>query len=157
MESSRRKLQCKAGHQFDEQNTLVTTGGKRICRTCHSVRQKSYYRKDARLRAFAKTRSKRWRHNNPERFKHFLNRWQDGNQKWVDNYRAERGCSRCPEKDVACLEFHHRDPTQKDINVSAFVRRWSIERLSVEIAKCDVLCANCHRKHHRDERNKVGG
>jgi hypothetical protein len=47
------------------------------------------------------------------------------------------------------LEFHHREPKLKEIVVSkALDWGWSIERILNEIAKCDVLCANCHRKQH---------
>ncbi len=156
MKHSRRKSHCKAGHPFDEKNTLVTTNGKRICHECHRRRQRSYYQRDEHLRTLSKARSKRWRQNHPERFKFFLTRWQEGNQRWIDEYKAERGCSKCPERDIACLDFHHRDAGEKEINIGMFVKRWSIERLGQEIAKCDVLCANCHRKHHRDERERQG-
>ena len=64
------------------------------------------------------------------------------------DYKAERGCSRCPEKDPVCLDFHHPDG-EKEMGVSEAARRgWSIKRLLSEIEKCLILCANCHRKHH---------
>lgn len=45
-------------------------------------------------------------------------------------------------------DFHHLDPTQKDINPAlAFMRSW--EKVEEEvIKKCVLLCANCHRKRH---------
>lgn len=57
-------------------------------------------------------------------------------------------------KDVSCADcgikyppyvmtFHHRDPRTKINNVANMVSE-GIERLLAEIAKCDVLCANCH-------------
>ncbi len=64
------------------------------------------------------------------------------------------GCARCPEKDLACLDFHHRDRSDK-LGHLGVVRRFSKARILAEIAKCDVLCANCHRKHHRDERERL--
>jgi 5-methylcytosine-specific restriction endonuclease McrA len=56
------------------------------------------------------------------------------------------GCSRCPEHHPACLDFHHLDPTGKDLSVG--------NAISSEIAKCVLLCSNCHRKLHApvDER-----
>ena len=64
------------------------------------------------------------------------------------------GCSRCPEKHVACLEFHHLDPSQKDITLSmSATNGWSFERIEKEAAKCILLCANCHRKEHYEQRH----
>lgn len=58
-------------------------------------------------------------------------------------------CQRCGETDPACLDLHHRDPKAKVMTVSYMVNHgWSWERVQEEVAKCDVLCANCHRKAH---------
>ena len=56
---------------------------------------------------------------------------------------------KCGEDHWACLEFHHRDPKEKDMHVS-YLRRgtYSKKRILKEIEKCDVMCANCHRKLH---------
>lgn len=44
------------------------------------------------------------------------------------------------------MDFDHRDPIDKDRNIAEAANRgWSIERLKIEIAKCDLVCANCHR------------
>ena len=56
-------------------------------------------------------------------------------------------CSKCPENDYRCLDFHHTIPAEKDRAVSTLVG-WSMERVMSEVAKCVVLCANCHRKEH---------
>jgi hypothetical protein len=64
---------------------------------------------------------------------------------WLRSLKVS--CSRCPENDPVCLDFHHRD--EKEVTVAATVKKgWSKERILVEIAKCDVLCSNCHRKLH---------
>lgn len=47
---------------------------------------------------------------------------------------------------LAALEFHHCDATTKEFGVGNF--SGSFERLLAEVAKCDLLCANCHRQHH---------
>lgn len=59
-------------------------------------------------------------------------------------------CIDCGETDKRCLDFHHRDPDTKDRNVSATWLTWGKERILAEIAKCDVICANCHRKRTFD-------
>jgi hypothetical protein len=44
--------------------------------------------------------------------------------------------------DPICLEFHHRDPEAKRINVSQLMG--NLPALLKEAEKCDVICANCH-------------
>jgi hypothetical protein len=45
-----------------------------------------------------------------------------------------------------CMDFDHRDPSDKVQGVSRLVfRRYSRDRILAEIAKCDLICANCHR------------
>ena len=56
-------------------------------------------------------------------------------------------CKNCGESDQACLDFHHRNPKEKDFNVSRGLE-FSRKTILKEIAKCDVLCSNCHRKLH---------
>ena len=67
---------------------------------------------------------------------------------WLTEYKANQSC-KCGEKDPACLDFHHRNPDDKKFDISSAVKRGcSKGRILEEIAKCDVLCSNCHRKLH---------
>jgi hypothetical protein len=43
------------------------------------------------------------------------------------------------------MEFDHRDGDEKLGNISGAVLYWSWARIMAEVAKCDVVCANCHR------------
>jgi len=64
---------------------------------------------------------------------------------------AELGgkCIKCGyNKYTEVLEFHHRDPSKKDFNVSSKGHCRSWQRVKQEIEKCDLLCANCHRELH---------
>jgi hypothetical protein len=68
---------------------------------------------------------------------------------WFDQYKLTLCCEHCPENHPACLDFHHLDPNEKETSVTLAVHRgWGIERIKAEIAKCVILCANCHRKEH---------
>lgn len=103
-----------------------------------------------------------WKREHPEKLREYRRDWYAKNQKaakdavrqrkreirgWFDSYKAEQKCQRCGEAHPACLEFHHREPGEKDRDVSkALDWGWGVERILSEIAKCDVLCANCHRK-----------
>lgn len=55
------------------------------------------------------------------------------------------GCVDCGEKDPICLEFDHRDPLTKEFNIGEGYNK-SEKDILQEISKCDIVCANCHRK-----------
>lgn len=75
----------------------------------------------------------------------------------VQDYKASVGCA-CGESDPRALDLHHRDESTKHTKLSPrYVdgrpkrggNRWGDlrwEEIVEEIADCDVLCANCHRK-----------
>jgi hypothetical protein len=66
-----------------------------------------------------------------------------------------KSCVRCGFDDTRALDFHHRDANLKEISVSRMWHTgWSIERIRAEIAKCDILCANCHRVLHAEARGE---
>jgi hypothetical protein len=74
---------------------------------------------------------------------------------WFVELKARLVCATCGENHPACLQFHHPDPTAKEAGVSDAVRRgWSRKRILTELAKCEVLCANCHAKHHAREADR---
>lgn len=51
-------------------------------------------------------------------------------------------------KYFGALEFHHKDPSQKDFGISSkgYTRSW--EKVKEELDKCIMVCANCHREIH---------
>ena len=55
-------------------------------------------------------------------------------------------CEHCGyNKYRGALEFHHKDPTQKD---PRGLKAYKLERLFAEVDKCLLLCSNCHREEH---------
>ena len=62
-------------------------------------------------------------------------------------------CEKCSyAKNLAALEFHHRDPSQKKFGISSgWNQSW--EKTLQEILKCDLLCSNCHAENHHPEQN----
>lgn len=78
---------------------------------------------------------------------------RDRKAKWqfLRDYKVARGCAICGERRGPCLDFHHRDPTVKEGNLSVMTGRWSLARLQAEAEKCMVVCANCHRVLHESE------
>jgi 5-methylcytosine-specific restriction endonuclease McrA len=60
-------------------------------------------------------------------------------------YLASHPCVVCGEPDIVVLEFDHLH--DKTANISDLIHQnVPLKRLIEEIEKCQVLCANCHRK-----------
>lgn len=59
-----------------------------------------------------------------------------------------KSCMDCGNDDIRVLEFHHRDPSEKEGKIGTMLAGgW--EKLLIEVAKCDIVCANCHiLRHH---------
>ena len=70
---------------------------------------------------------------------------------WINSYKSNLKCSKCDESRWWVLDFHHRNPEEKDNTIAMMIRTSSKEKILEEINKCDVLCANCHRDLHYQE------
>lgn len=121
-------------------------------------KNKAYYRKVRGTKEFER-RSKLWKERNPDYHKTRYEAQKEERQErhaavraYVADYKAERGCVRCGETDPIVLEFHHRNPAEKEYDAARFPRL-SRPRLDAELAKCDVVCANCHRRIHHELKN----
>lgn len=56
-------------------------------------------------------------------------------------------CEMCGyNKCVSALDFHHKDPKEKDFAISG--KSYSFERLKKEVDKCILVCRNCHAEIH---------
>ena len=63
-------------------------------------------------------------------------------------------CQRCGVS-YECLnvyDFHHVDPSQKEAKIATMMGRNSWEKIKKELDKCMLVCANCHREIHAEER-----
>ena len=110
----------------------------------------------------------KWRKENADHIRAYKREWYKQNRSrvvndiserkrqlasWLQAYKATLKCSRCGEDHPACLDFHHRIPSDKEFTAAWMAKwGWSIAKMQAEIKKCDVLCANCHRKLHWSER-----
>jgi hypothetical protein len=69
------------------------------------------------------------------------------NREKLREYLRGSCCIDCGIGDLVVLEFDHRPQEHKRADVSTLVgTAFSWSTISKEIAKCDVVCANCHRK-----------
>lgn len=75
-------------------------------------------------------------------------------KEWYKEYKSTLRCIKCGESHPGCLDFHHRDPSTKEYSISVSGPSLGRDKLLIEIAKCDILCVNCHRKLHYEELNR---
>lgn len=104
-----------------------------VCRECRKVNWRKWREKNKPMQA---ARAAKQRQTNQKKFLDF---------------KSTLKCNRCGFSHPAALVFHHKDPKHKDFNVST-KRFGSIKILEREIAKCEVLCSNCHLIHHYEEK-----
>ncbi len=65
---------------------------------------------------------------------------------WMDSLK-DKPCMDCGKSyPPECMDFDHRDPTIKVERLSELSRKLaSPVVILAEVAKCDLICANCHR------------
>jgi hypothetical protein len=102
------------------------------CWECCRSYSREHYRKN---RATYLARSRR---------RHRIDR--DACRRLAYEYLETHPCVDCGETDLAVLDFDHRDRSTKESTIAALIRKGSVDALAAEIAKCDVRCANDHRR-----------
>jgi len=102
--------------------------------------------KDAEKRKLCR---REWYKKNKKSELSHVKRRKDDIKKWFKEYKAELSCSICNEDHPATIDFHHKDGKDKEQGISYMVANgYSIDRIKKELAKCEILCSNCHRKKH---------
>jgi hypothetical protein len=72
-------------------------------------------------------------------------------REWIMNYLELHHCVDCGEADPRCLDFDHVRG-KKRCDISKMVGDYGWAAIEEEIAKCEVRCANCHRKRTVERR-----
>lgn len=112
----------------------------KICTKCGQSKPfKDFYKKGGRKQGYASECKPCFNKTTHERQK-------KNKQKYI-NYMGGK-CSICSyNRCMEALEFHHLDPSTKEINLSSG-RGYSFERAKKELDKCVLICSNCHREIH---------
>ena len=126
---------CKIEKPPEEFNFKIKSSGKRNvqCKECTRLLIRKHYNNNKQY-YLDKTR---------ERNKYIRNQIHV----YQKEYLLKHPCVDCGEKDITVLEFDHSGEQPKLKAVSHLIRsQASLEIIKVEIAKCEVRCANCHRR-----------
>lgn len=107
------------------------------CKECQSIYFKKHYSKNVEKYC------KRARTSNPAAKKR--------NREFIISYLLEHSCVDCEETDIVVLDFDHVIGEKRE-TVSTMARSpYSIKSIKEEIGKCEIRCANCHRRRHSKE------
>ena len=113
--------------------------------------------KEARI-AYHRAYSKKHYQDNKDYYLNKAKMHNRNQRKWgrefIRRVKAMRGCIDCGESDPVILEFDHVRG-DKVMNVADMVNQsYGISTIKEEIRKCEVRCANCHRKVTHRRRNR---
>jgi hypothetical protein len=129
---------CKLEKPFTDfyKRAYAKDGCQPYCKACQKVRIKAYY--DANPTPTLE----RTKHNKREARRLF------------DEWMSQQACIDCGESDPVVLDCDHVRGTKRN-NVSTMVGRGDTWKLiSEELEKCEVRCANCHRRKTRERAAK---
>ena len=115
-------------------NKKQPDGLYRICKACCKIYEQKAYRKNP----------KKYLEDSIERKKKYVDEFT--------KYKSTLSCKSCGESRYWVLDFHHIDPSTKDSEVSTLLRTKSKQAAWDEVAKCVILCKNCHSDFHHQER-----
>lgn len=64
---------------------------------------------------------------------------------FVKRVKSILGCCKCGIKDWRCLDFDHVREKKEFGIAESVAYSFTIKRVKIEMRKCQILCANCHR------------
>lgn len=121
---------CKEEKDLSEFNKKGEGRWQSRCRACQKIWYDNYYRTSKKEKA----RLKQQRSDNTVLFREIIRE------------AKSVPCMDCEQTyPYYVMDFDHREGVDKIYNIGRMGRR-SKKALLAEIAKCDVVCANCHRE-----------
>jgi len=131
-EGSKRCSKCGETKPLTEFNRKDNVRWQSSCRACNSAYLKEHYRKNKAYYVAKAAKNKRVAQQNARAY--------------IWRYLAEHPCVDCGETDPVVLQFDHVRG-DKSFAVSQMLGPgFSVRRIEIEIAKCEVRCANCHAR-----------
>ena len=134
----------------------------KTCSKCKTIKPNSYFNKNKSRydglnswcrecmkvvckKAYPKNKQSIYNHNKKRKAR---------NQKWFQEYKTNLSCEICGyDRCPGAIDFHHRIPTDKKANIGRLVQNGnSLKMIQEEIDKCQILCSNCHRELHYEEK-----
>ena len=133
LEPLKRCSRCGVCKPLDEfhRNRARRDGRQNFCKPCNIERNQRWYREHPEVRG--------------RRMDEQARLLRERRHRAVWEYLRTHPCVDCGEGDPIVLEFDHlRDKIANISKMATMKRPWEV--ILAEIAKCEVVCANCHRR-----------
>ena len=111
------------------------------------IRRKQKEAADPKVKEKKRAAVRKWREKNPEAGKKYMADSREVKRSYVNGLKETTPCAHCGGLFPACvMDYDHLPGEDKVSGVSVLVKSAApIEMIDAEIAKCQLLCANCHR------------
>lgn len=76
------------------------------------------------------------------------------NRQFIYEHLLNNPCVDCGESDTIVLDFDHVIGDKVNNVTVGANKGWSLKKLKDEINKCEIRCANCHRRVTHNRRKK---
>lgn len=108
-----------------------------------------------RLQKARESRRKHYK-NNKEQYYTRIHHQHEVKRQYIIDIKKKSSCADCGTDNYICLEFDHLPQYTKLLALSnPRVLSWSFEKIDVEIAKCEIVCGNCHKIRTHNRRNRL--
>jgi|ERR1700740_490453 len=125
------------------------------CRECIKSSRKEKY--DERKAQGLEPITAKWQRDNKDKLNEIRNNRRREIRDFIRSLKVNQPCEMCGGIfPPTCMDFDHLDPTEKDFNICGDATRelYSEEKILAEVAKCRIICANCHRIHSAIQRGE---
>lgn len=139
MKQCNRCLQTKPLTDFNKKTRGSRESVQAYCKPCQSEYQREYYAANPITSYESIYKSRKKRHKALTAF--------------LAEYLSTHHCVDCGEDDILVLELDHVEDDKEFSIYHALKNTYSLERLQREIDKCEVRCANCHRKRTAEQQH----
>jgi len=138
-EESQQCVVCKQDKPLESYSSKGE-GKQRKCKQCTAEYGKRHYQAN---KAIYIARAQKNEANSVKR-----------NQDFIRAYKENHPCVDCNTRyPYYVMDFDHLEGFEKLSNVSLLTRQaFSLERIEEEMAKCELVCSNCHRKRTHKRR-----
>lgn len=137
MKTCTRCLVSQDESEFSKKRCLVNGSILRnsVCKVCVRKYGREYYRQ------------------HKERYIEKNMKYRERLRERLFEYLTGKSCIDCGESDPLVLEFDHVRGKKENTVIEILTRTTKWEKVLAEIKKCEIRCANCHRRRTMKQRN----